>query len=111
MGSQVPVDRTYVYKRPGMDRNYCLIVFIVYMSSSDTQKVAKFCVHEKKSMLMGFFLSGDEQSEASYRFLSTSTCAWDVLMDGRFDKYNATIIGERQSWTINAVQQTHSNHS
>ena len=36
MGSQVLVDRTYVYKRPGMDRNYCLIVFIVYMSSSDT---------------------------------------------------------------------------
>jgi len=30
------VDRTYVYKRPGMNRNYCLIVFIVYMSSSDT---------------------------------------------------------------------------
>ena len=27
---------TYVYKRPGIDRNYCLIVFIVYMSSSDT---------------------------------------------------------------------------
>ena len=34
-----------------MDRNYCLIVFIVYMSYSDTQKVAKCCVHEKKSML------------------------------------------------------------
>ena len=34
-----------------MDRNYCLIVFIVYMSYSDTQKVAKCCLYEKKSML------------------------------------------------------------
>ena len=41
----------YVCQKPGMDRNYCLIVFIVYMSSSDTQKVAKCCVHEDKSML------------------------------------------------------------
>ena len=32
-------------------RNYCLIVFIVYMSYSDTQKLAKCCLHEKKSML------------------------------------------------------------
>ena len=31
-----------------MDRNYCLIVFIVYMSYSDTQKVAKCCLYEKK---------------------------------------------------------------
>jgi hypothetical protein len=31
-----------------MDKNYCLIVFIVYMSSSDTYKVATCCVHEKK---------------------------------------------------------------
>jgi hypothetical protein len=36
-----------------MDTNYCLIVFIVYMSSSDTYKVATCCVHEKKSMLKG----------------------------------------------------------
>ena len=34
-----------------MDRNYCLIVFIVYMSYSDTWKVAKCCLYEKKSML------------------------------------------------------------
>jgi hypothetical protein len=34
-----------------MDRNYCLIVFIVYMSYSGTKKVAKCCVHEKKLML------------------------------------------------------------
>ena len=34
-----------------MDRNYCLIVFIVYMSYSDTQKVAKCWLYEKKSML------------------------------------------------------------
>ena len=34
-----------------MDRNYCLIVFIVYMSYSDTLKVAKCCLYEKKSML------------------------------------------------------------
>ena len=33
-----------------MDRNYCLIVFIVYMSYSDTQKVAKCCLYVKKSM-------------------------------------------------------------
>ena len=34
-----------------MDRNYCLIVFIVYMSYSDTYKVAICCLYEKKSML------------------------------------------------------------
>ena len=34
-----------------MDRNYCLLVFIVHMSSSDTQRVAKCYLHEKKSML------------------------------------------------------------
>ena len=33
-----------------MDRNYCLIVFIVYMSYSDTYKVAKCCLYDKKSM-------------------------------------------------------------
>ena len=38
-------------QKTGMDRNYCLIVFIVYMSYSDTQKVAKCCLYEKKSML------------------------------------------------------------
>ena len=31
-----------------MNRKYCLIVFIVYMSYSDTQKVAKCCLYEKK---------------------------------------------------------------
>ena len=31
-----------------MDRNYCLIVFIVYMSYSDTYKVAKCSLYEKK---------------------------------------------------------------
>ena len=31
-----------------MDRNYCLIVFIVYMSFSDTLKVAKCCAQEKR---------------------------------------------------------------
>jgi hypothetical protein len=48
------MDRNYcliVCQKPGMDRNYCLIVFIVRMSSSDTKKVAKCCVNEKKSML------------------------------------------------------------
>ena len=38
----------YICKNPGMDRNYCVIGFIVYMSYSDTQKVAKCRVHEKK---------------------------------------------------------------
>ena len=37
-------------QKPGMDRNYCLIVFIVYMSYSDTQRVAKCCLYKKKSM-------------------------------------------------------------
>ena len=32
-----------------MDRNYCLIEFIVYMSYSDTYKVAKCCLYEKKT--------------------------------------------------------------
>ena len=31
-----------------MDRNYCVIGFIVYMSYSDTWKVAKCRAHEKK---------------------------------------------------------------
>jgi hypothetical protein len=44
-------------------------------------------------MLMGFFLSGDEQSEASYRFLSTSTCAWDVLKsNSSFYPYRVSYI-------------------
>ena len=34
-----------------MDRNYCLIVFIVYMSYSDTYKVANVVYMKKKSML------------------------------------------------------------
>jgi hypothetical protein len=33
-----------------MDINYCVLVFIVHMSSSDTQRVAKCCLHEKNSM-------------------------------------------------------------
>ena len=37
-----------LYQKPGIDRNYCLIVFIIYMSYSDTWKVAKCCVHEKR---------------------------------------------------------------
>ena len=37
-----------ICQKPGMDRNYCLIVFIAYMSYSDTQKVAKCCTHETK---------------------------------------------------------------
>ena len=45
-----------------MDRNYCLIVFIVYMSYSGTQKVAKCCVHEKKLMLKK--KGGEGQSES-----------------------------------------------
>ena len=34
-----------------MDRNYCLIVFIVYMSYSDTQKVAKCCLYEEEKKI------------------------------------------------------------
>ena len=30
----------YICKKPSMDRNYCVIVFIEYKSCSDTQKVA-----------------------------------------------------------------------
>ena len=54
-------------QKSGMDRNYCLIVFIVYMSYSDTQKVAKCCLYEIKSMLK-------KERGGHHRVLSTHTC-------------------------------------
>jgi hypothetical protein len=53
-----------------MDRNCSLIVFFVYMSYSDTYKVAKCCVHEKKLMIK----KGGMGNQRHHRVLSTSTC-------------------------------------
>ena len=54
-----------------MDRNYCLIV---YMSYSDTQKVPKCCIYEKKSMLK----KKEKEKREQHRVLSTSTC--DIVL-------------------------------
>ena len=44
-----------------MNRNYCLIVFIVYISYSDTQEVAKCCVHEKKINVLRKRVRGNQR--------------------------------------------------
>ena len=54
-----------------MDINYCLIV---YMSYSDTQKVPKCCIYEKKSMLK----KKEKEKREQHRVLSTSTC--DIVL-------------------------------
>ena len=61
-----------ICQKPSMDRNCCSIVFFVYMSYSDTQKVAKCCVREKKLMIKKGGMGNRRQH--SHRVLSTSTC-------------------------------------
>ena len=60
-------------QKPGMDRNYCLIEFIVYMSYSDTYKVAKCCLYENKWMLKK---KNKKKRGGGHRVLSTRTCAY-----------------------------------
>ena len=85
-------------QKPGMDRNYCLIVFVVYMSYSDTWKVAKCCLYEKKSMLKKKKTKKKEKGGRAtskkiikkggyHRVLFTRTCAYGLwaMLSGTFN--------------------------
>ena len=67
-------------QKPGMDRNYSLIVFIVYMSSSDTYRKLQNVVYMKKKSMFKKKGGGSNQRHhiGSCLFLNSSLVSSNV---------------------------------